>query len=161
MPLTILERIADVVQSRLQNLVGNPFYGSLVLEVIRPLRLDQYSPKDGQLVLTFGPSNRNEDLDVAGNPIGIAYEQQFNIHCHILNDETSDVGIDEIADTYRSVIIKAIALTSDWYSMNGLAMFSMFANHEPIPADGGMDGFNLPLLVTYRVSERDPYISRL
>jgi hypothetical protein len=161
MSLTILEQIADVIHSRLLVMIANPAYLSIVTAVVRPARLEELTPQDGEIRFTYGATTRMPELDCCGNPIGIAHQQQFNLHCHILNDENDLTPIEELSDRFKSQVIRAITFPSAWWHMDGLALYSEFGDAEPIAADGGIDGFNLPLLVVYRVSELSPYVSRL
>jgi hypothetical protein len=47
--------------------------------------------------------------------------------------------------------------STQWHTMGNLAVNAEWQTHENIDSDGSYDGVNIPLLVTYRVSENNPF----
>jgi hypothetical protein len=161
MAFPVVERIADVIITRLEVLRDNANAEVDVTEVVRPKRLDAYTPKDGQIVVTQGANDREPELDHAGNPPAVARRQVFNIRCHVMNSEKSTDAVDEIVNTFAAEVIKAITTPqSEWHNFGSLAIDAEFDSFENIDSDGSFDGINLPLAVIYRTSENDPYTVR-
>lgn len=158
MPLTILENIAVELERRLNLMVGNTDYGTNVFEVIRPTRLDGFTPRNRQIVMTQGEEEISEELSCPGNPAAIARIQRFNIRCHIMTDELARDAIDTNINSFAADVV--LAVTDDyatWHTFDNNAIDAAWGNRELVAADGGIDGMNLPLFVTYRTDENDPY----
>lgn len=159
MPLTILDQINSVLFDRLTAMVDDPDYEIGIVEVIQPTRVGEFTPRDRQILLVQGDDERVTELDIAGNPPGIARRQTFNIRCHLLPDENSG---EDVVNQAAADIIKALTTpNSTWHTMNGLAMNSEVGKFEYVNFDGGPDGVNVPVAVTYRVSEYSPFVSRI
>lgn len=158
MPLTILENIAVELERRLRLMVGNTDFNTNVYEVVRPTRLECYTPIHKQIVLTQGEEEIDEELSCPGNPPAIARRQKFNIRCHLMTDERATDAIDSDINAFASDVI--LAVTDDyntWHTFDGNAIDAAWGTREMVNADGGIDGVNMPLYVTYRTNENDPY----
>jgi hypothetical protein len=161
MPVTVIESIALELTSRLEAMIGDDTYETEVREVIRPRRLNDYTPADGQIVVVQGDSEVVEDLSHGGNPPAIARRQTFNIRCHIINDERSRTTIDEITNTFAADVIKAVCLpAATWHQFDGNAIDATWQPYELVSGDGGLDGVNVPIAILYRTDEDNPYIAR-
>ena len=159
MPLgPVNERIAQVLLARLELLIGGTKPETPVVEVVRPTRLGDFTPKNMQIVLTVGGIEENEELSHAGNPAAIAYDIKVSIHFHLLPSELDPTPIDEIINTAAADVAESITDSGvDWFNFGGLSINANINAYERIDATGGVDGFTLPLVVTYRVSENDHY----
>ena len=158
MSVTVIESIALELTSRLEAMIGDSTYDTSVREVIRPRRLNDYTPADGQIVVTQGSSEVVDELSYPGNPPAIARRQTFNIRCHVINDERSRTTIDEITNTFAADVIKAVCVpVSTWYQFGGYAINADFESFELISGDGGLDGVNVPVSILYRTDENNPY----
>jgi hypothetical protein len=160
MPVTVIESIAIELTSRLEAMIGNSAYETDVLEVIRPRRLNDFTPADGQIVVTQGSSEVSEESSHGGNPPAIARNQTFNIRCHVINDERDDTTIDEITNTFAADVIKAVTTGTNWHNFDGNAINATIESFELISGDGGLDGINVPITILYRTDEDNPYIAR-
>jgi hypothetical protein len=157
MPVTVIESIAIELTSRLEAMIGNSAYETDVLEVIRPRRLNDFTPADGQIVVTQGSSEVSEESSHGGNPPAIARNQTFNIRCHVINDERDDTTIDEITNTFAADVIKAVTTGTNWHNFDGNAINATIESFELISGDGGLDGINVPITILYRTDEDNPY----
>lgn len=158
MSLTVLESITLVVLSRLELLIDQSTYNTSIVEVIRPVRLDSYTPKHLQIVLTKGTDEIVEELSCPGNPPSVAHRVTFNIRCHVMTDENDIEPIDKIVDMFAADVQRVIVGSdSTWHRFDNLAINAEFGSYEPILADGGIDGVSVPLVITYRYSEGNPY----
>lgn len=158
MPVTVCESIALELYDRLLVLVGNTTYPIDIVEVVRPTRLGNYTPRDMQIVLTQGESEVVEELSCPGNPPAIARRQRWNCHCHLMNDETSEESIDARINEFYGCVVQAICdPANEWHTFGGYAIDAMIGDPEMINADGGIDGVTVPVYATYRTDENDPY----
>lgn len=156
--VSVLETIANVLYERLLTLVNNSEYTNNVIEVIRPTRQGNYTPQDMQIVLTQGSSEEIEDLHCPGNPPAIARQQIFNIRCHVVNDENSSEAIDSRLNSIASDVIQSVCYpASTWHNFDGNAIDAAWQQREQVSADGGIDGINVPIAITYRTDETNPY----
>ena len=152
------ERIAQVLFDRLHLLVTGIKPATPIREVIRPKRLNDFTPQHLQIVMTTDEVTANDDLSHAGNPPAIAYDMTVNVHCHLLPSELDVTPIDEYINTAAADVAESITDAGiDWFNFGGLAIDAQIDPYERIDAGGGIDGFTLPVQVTYRVSENSHY----
>jgi hypothetical protein len=154
----VVERIATVLFERLQvRSTTSPIYFT---EVIRPLRMGGFTPKHLQVVLTQDDPTEVPELFLPGNPPAIAFAQRFNIRCFVMPSEKDTVTVDDYINKVTADVVKAVCVDSDWYSFGSRALDATWESRENIDGDGGPDGINIPLTITYRTSELDPYALR-
>jgi hypothetical protein len=126
--------------------------------VVRPTKIATYSPQNGLIVLTRGEVARVAELDCPGNPPAIAYQQTFLIRVHIAPSERDTTPVEAYEDIVESEIHKAIVTdAATWHTFGDLALNADFGAQQTVVSDGGYDGIAVPLMVTYRISEGDPY----
>ena len=161
MAFPVVEQIADVIVTRLVALQNDINAEVAVSEVVRPTRFANYTPKDNQIVITQGDNERVPELDHPGNPPATARRQRFNIRLHVMPSEKDTTAVDEHVNLFAAEVMQAITTPqATWHNFGALAIDAEFDSHEPIDSDGSFDGVNIPLLVTYRTSENDPYTVR-
>lgn len=157
MPVTVVEAIAIELTSRLEAMIDNDTYATHVCEVIRPRRLNDFTPIDGQIVVTQGSSEIVDESGYPGNPPAIARRQTFNIRCHVMSDEHDQTTIDEIVNTFAADVVVAVCQGTQWYSFGSNAVDATWEPTELISGDGGLDGINVPISILYRHDENNPY----
>lgn len=101
------------------------------------------------------------ELDCFGNPPAVAVRQTWNIRCHIVPSEKDPTPVDEYCDSLKSAV-QAVVIDSGvrWYTFGELAVDAEWMPIENIDSDGGIDGFNQPIAVTYKTDEGNIYVSR-
>jgi hypothetical protein len=156
MPIAVVEQIARTLLTRLETLKASG-YDNRVLEVIRPVRLNEWTPRHLQIVLTQGSAEEVPELSYPGNPPAIAIRQTFNIRGFLMPSERSNVPIETQINSFASDVRKAITTPANWYQFGSNAIDATFETKEDVSADGGLEGFNLPLSILYRTDENDPY----
>jgi hypothetical protein len=156
----IVAKIADELFARLETLVDSPDEPIAIVEVVRPLRLGDYTPLDRQIVLTRGDRERVEDLDCPGNPPANAWAQVFNIRITIAPSEKDTTPIELYEDALQASVVKAVASPDMWWTFGGNAVDAAWQTPERVELDGGFGGINVPITITFRVSENDPYAVR-
>lgn len=163
MPVTypIVEKIARELYRRLRLMMNSTTYQTRVREVIRPRRLNQYSPGHLQIVMVEGSTEEVEELSFPGNPPGIAYKTVFNLHLHLMPDENGSTPIDTDSSQFAADVVKAVTYPfATWHTFDSNAIDAAFRAKEQVTSDG-IDGVTLPLEVLYRVYENDPYTARI
>jgi hypothetical protein len=153
--------IANEVFDRLAALVSSDNGPYEFVNVVRPTKLATYTPENGWIVLTRGDAVRVPDLDCPGNPPAMAWQQTFLIRVHIAPSEQDDTPVDVYEDIAEAEIQKAIRVDATWHTFGGNAINADFDVRQVASSDGGYDGIAIPLLVTYRIEEGDPYTTRL
>lgn len=161
MPVTsvrpVVEQIAQTLVDRLSLLTAGYSIFTPVPEVIRPTRNGNWTPKHLQIVVTNGDSEVDEELSLPGNPPATCRKQTFNIHCHLLPSEKDTTPIDELVETMVADVITVVANDSWWWAFDGLAINAEFQTTTPLESDGSFGGVTIPLVVTYRTDEGNPY----
>ena len=136
-------------------------YPTDVIDVVRPTRFANFTPRDRQIVLTEGIFSVVPELSCPGNPPAVAIDQQFNIRLHMMPSERDTDAIGTIMNQFAADVRKCICSpASSWHNIGGYALMARFEQGRPFMSDGGLDGCNMPLIVTYRVSENDPTVQR-
>lgn len=158
MPLAVAEEIALVLKSRLEAMIGDSStYPTDVLEVIRPTRMGDFTPADRQVVLVQGQPEIVPELSYPGNPPATAYRQTYQIRCHIMGSERNPEVIDTVINQFHADVVKAVYAGGNvWHTMDDNAIDAEFRSPEYVTADGGLDGVNVPIAITFRADEGDP-----
>lgn len=152
MPLsvTVDEAIAQEVESRLSDLDN--------VEVVRIRRdPETWTPEDRQVVIVKKSPERQELLDYPGNPPAIAYLVRINLRLHVFQSERDSEVKDDQISVFVGEIMAGVTNADLWYQWDGLAINTTFGSIEYIGNDGGFDCAVVPLNVTYRFSEDDPF----
>jgi hypothetical protein len=156
----IPELIAIEIESRLNTILLENNYSFDVSEVVRPNRKgENWQYRHMGIGILQGESTRVPELDCPGNPPAIAYAVQFQLQ-GICKDS---MNLDEPHATSENEMAAAIqkAIASDvntWHTMDGNAFDSDFGSATPFSSPEGENlGVSIPLSVTYRVSENNPF----
>lgn len=159
MSLAIVDQIHEAIVDRLALMVDNDDYEIGIIEVVSPTRIGEFTPRDRQILVVQGDDERTPEMDIPGNPPGIARTQTWNIRCHLMPDENSG---EDAVNQAAADILKAITTPNNtWHNWGGLAINTEMAKIEYVSFDGGPDGVNVPIRVLYRVSEYSPFVSRI
>lgn len=159
--IPVVTLISDEIAYRLQSIVGG-FAGAYTFSgVVRPTKIATYTPQHGLIVLTRGEVVRATDLDCPGNPPANAYRQTFLIRVHIAPSEDDPQPVEVHEDQIEAEILRAIRNGDDWHTFGDLSINADFGAQMTVTSDGGYDGIAIPLTVTYRIAEGDPYTVRI
>ena len=160
MAVPVAQRISDRVFNRLQRLTVSGFNVD-VSEVLRlPRNSDDFTIKHNQIVLTE-ELDISEELSHPGNPPATAWVLTFHVRCFVMPSEKDPTGLDELLH-YFAADVRKVLTTDDqpWHTWGGLAINSTFQTPERISPSGGAGGVVVPMLVTFRTDEDDPYTVR-
>lgn len=158
----VIERIIQTLFERLNVMTTGIYPNSPVVEVLRPVRTESFSPKHFQLILIQGEQERIDELSKNGNPPSVAFMQTMHVAAHVMPSETDSTPFDEYCNTFYADIVECITNSGDssWWRFGDLAINSEIGPMQPMESDGGVDGFIMPIEITYRVSESSPYEPR-
>jgi hypothetical protein len=139
-------------------MVDSDDYNTAVSSVIRPARNGgEFNIQNLQIVVRQGADEIIDELSYPGNPPAIAHKQTFNLRCHVLLSERNTDSVESTINTFQADVIKCLTTGNEWYRFGTSAVDATIGAVEPINEDGGIDGFNLPVYITYRVDENNPY----
>ena len=153
----VVTLISDEIFARLETLITEPNDAFVFTQVIRPTKLAQYTPEHALIVLTRGDSARVPELDCPGNPPSICWQQTFLIRVHIAPSEKDTTPIELYEDVAEAAIHKAIRSSDTWHQFGGYSINADFQAMIETTADGGYQGITIPIAVTYRTTEGNPY----
>ena len=156
----VVERIRQLIVTRVTTMTVEGNETSTATDIVEPTRIGGYSPSDYQIVVTQDEATRNEPLSTPGNPPAVAMDQTYTLRCKLVTSETDETAIDLLLNVFAMDTQKRVTSYSNWYSMNGLALDARFDTPVRAESSGGAVVVNLPLIVTYRVSETNPYTVR-
>jgi hypothetical protein len=157
----VVSRISDEIFARLQALVSGSAGAYSFANVVRPTKLATYTPQHGLIVLTRGEVSRVTELDCPGNPPAVAFQQTFSIRVHIAPSEKDTTPVEVYEDVMEAEIHKAIVNDSaTWHTFGDLAINADIGAQQTVVSDGSYDGIAVPLAVTFRITEGDPYTVR-
>ena len=157
----VVSRISDEIFARLQALVSGSAGAYSFADVVRPTKLATYTPQHGLIVLTRGEVSRVTELDCPGNPPAVAFRQTFSIRVHIAPSEKDTTPVEVYEDVMEAEIHKAIVNdAATWHTFGNLAINADLGSQQTVVSDGSYDGIAVPLVVTFRITEGDPYTVR-
>jgi hypothetical protein len=157
----VVSRISDEIFARLQALVSGSAGAYSFVDVVRPTKLATYTPQHGLIVLTRGEVSRVTELDCPGNPPAVAFQQTFSIRVHIAPSEKDTTPVEVYEDVMEAEIHRAIVNdAATWHTFGDLAINADLGAQQTVVSDGSYDGIAVPLAVTFRVTEGDPYTVR-
>lgn len=160
MPTAISEQIVDKVRTRLGNIKVSGGYEVTVSEVVRPTRFGGFRPQHLQLVVTQGSLAKNQELSVPGNPPATAYDMEVNVAGLLMPSESATDKIDALRNQFAADVIKAICTPqASWHNWDTLAIDTQIGDVDDVTTEES-SGFRVPVTVTFRTTENNPYQSR-
>ena len=168
MALPILEQIAAEVVARLQAITTGGGYEFTAESVTRPRRIDRdFTPRNLSIVVDQAENSENDEVSYPGNPPAQGYDATFNIYGFVRESDDATTSPAVTENQMEAAIKKAIAEDSHWHNWDGNAIDSEWGSAQPFQEGQTLpftntdhNGVLVPLIVTYRVSELDPYVAR-
>jgi hypothetical protein len=158
--LPVVERIAEKIVARLEQITKANDYNFDVAGVVRPTRLGGFTPEHLLIVVEQGDPEPPKDPQTEGNPLLQEHYQPWLIKLFVRPSDQDDSPVDTTVNIFLADAIVALTDSeeNDWHSWDGLAINSWFAEPEQfVSNDGSHEGTTLPLLVHYRHPENDPF----
>jgi hypothetical protein len=162
----IPELIAEEIVDRLERITVDNGFAFDVAFVTRGNRLGtNFLRKPYGILVILGDNVRNEEMDHEGNPPAIAYDLTVMVKCLANIADTDDGSHNTRSNQMIAAAMKAITnptvSPSTWYTLGGNAIEANFGDIEYFSAsEGDHAGATLPIEVTYRISETDPFTVR-
>lgn len=162
MPTAVPEQIATKLVTRLETITTGNGFNFDVANVVRPNRRQVgIRPEHLQIQVVQGANTYNRSQSHEGNPPAIAYDLVFNMHCGVRDDDDSTTPSSTTENDFETAVKEAICDSADWHNWDGVAVISDFGQSRPyVSPEGEHAGVTVPLIVTYRISETDPYTAR-
>jgi hypothetical protein len=155
---TVLDEIAEELIARLTTLTTAGTEQTTVSEVVRPTRLGTYTPKDLQIVVLQANPELVPELMCPGNPPAEAWRQVFNLYLHSKPSETDTESADAKINRFIADVRKVVCTpAATWHNFGGYAIDAVWQTMENIDSGEQIDGVNMPLAITYRTDEGNPY----
>lgn len=155
---TVLDKIADELVARLTTLTTAGTEQTTVSEVVRPTRLGTYTPKDLQIVVLQANPELVPELMCPGNPPAEAWRQVFNLYLHSKPSETDTESADAKINRFIADVRKVVCTpAATWHNFGGWSIDAVWQTMENIDSGEQIDGVNMPLAITYRTDEGNPY----
>ena len=127
----------------------------------RSTRIGTWQPKDLVVHVHQGSVTPNTELSCPGNPPAQAYDLEAIVAGIVKPSDASTVAIDTFRNRMGADIIKAATDAALWHQWGGLAINTTHGPvEEYVEETGGLGGVMVRFVITYRVSENDPYTVR-
>ena len=150
MPVSVIERIAQAILIKLQELVTS----GDVVSVERPTRLGvPSSPKNLALFLY-----QDDPVQDDTAPLGfIQWEMPFIVDCYVVPSDTSTTPVDTAINQIRSLVEKKLREDPIW-SLPGAAIDTRIVDPQMFSEiNGSFSGVGVIAIVQYRTREDDPF----
>lgn len=159
----ISELVALEIVDRLEQITIANGYAFDVASVDRvPRNARDWTPRHLSIVVEQDDEERNEELSHAGNPPAIAYDATYNIHVFVRESDKATAPANQMENAMVAAVKQAVTDDGvDWHTFDDNAIDGQFGSIRPyLSSEGDHAGATVPLVVTYRVSETNPYESR-
>lgn len=122
-----------------------------------------WTPKHLSIAVEQGSETPVDELSHEGNPPAIAYQVTFDIHAFVRESDKETTPRATAENMMVAAIKQAIVSDGvDWYSFNANAIDGSWGQTSPFQSpEGDHAGVTIPLTVTYRISETNPYQVRV
>jgi hypothetical protein len=120
-------------------------------------QLDEWTPEDRQVVMVAMMPERAEDIDHPGNPPANGYQMEVRFRLHVMQSEHDETPTEDLLSRLAADVMVACTDAPNWHQWDEIAINSEFGSLESVPNDGGIDAAMLPLVVSYRITEGNPY----
>jgi hypothetical protein len=155
--LTVTEQIWEELYSRLTVLTSGSEQ-TTVSEIVRPTRLGTFTPKDLQIVVVQANPELVPELMCPGNPPAEAWRQVFNLYLHIMPSESDEEVIDSIRSRFIADVRRVVCTPSGtWHTFGGWSINAEWLSMENIESGESCGGVVMPIAITYRTDEGNPY----
>jgi hypothetical protein len=152
MPLTLPvdEAILQEIAERLETIDG--------VSVVQYRREPgNWTPENRQICVVRKSPERAPELDYPGNPPALAYKMTVNLRLHIMQSETDTDNNSALLSTFAADVHECVCGVANWYQWNAKAVNTELGTTDFPSPTGSFDVAVVPLVITYRHSEGDPY----
>lgn len=161
MATAIPELIAQVLQTRLQQITIANGFETTVSIVERPAPTSDMKPEDNQIVISNNDLSRFKEMDCGGNPPAYAYKQGYQINAVLRPSEKSTTPAASLQNKITADIVKAITAGVAWWQMDGNSILTEWEDIAPYDdSQGSAAGVRFELTCTFRCDANNPYNPR-
>lgn len=154
----IAEKIVACVRARLSLITAIAGYQVTTPGVIRPLRFVQDRVQNLQIIVTIAGMPKNDSLSCMGNPPAVARDMTVICSCYGMVSETDPNPADYWRNRIFGAMVRAITANPAWWNWDGLAINSVVGDPEyRTDGDGQSVGVQLPVMITFRTDENNPF----
>ncbi len=151
---SVFSNILNELLQRIQN-------GGYIAEVVSPNLLDDYSPKDQQVIVSATSFTENPELGCQGNPPAVAFDASVEVICIIRQRKDDSNNVEERLSDFSAGVTQAALSGDNWWTMGGNAIDTKVMGLEKeVESDGSTASHTISLNITYRHSENNPFIRR-
>ncbi len=151
---SVFSNVLNELLQRIQN-------GGYIAEVVSPSLLDDYSPKDQQVIVSATNFTENPELGCQGNPPAVAFDASVNLTCILRQGKNDASNIEERLSDFSSSVVQAVCGVDHWWTMGGNAIDTkVLAIDKEVESDGSTASHTISLNIIYRHSENNPFIRR-
>jgi len=155
---TILNQIVDNLKTALAAISTGSGYETTVESVYEPLTVEGYSKPpmlSYQIQLTLTDPERNEEMDLVGNPPRIGWNQPMEMFLIYRPSDAATTPIRTVLNKFWADVIKATYLDPQ---RGGLALNTeITAPTWFLNEDDGIVGISCEVVIQYRHKENNPY----
>jgi hypothetical protein len=154
----VAEQIVAKVRTRLQAITMGNGYEFTTPGVIRPLRFSDDRIENLQIIVTVIGMPKNDALSYMGNPPVTARDLTVNCSCYGMPNESDFNSADYWRNQIFGAMSKALTTGAAWWNWDGLAINSSVGDPTPISEGStGNVGVQLPVVITFRTDENNPF----
>lgn len=147
----VAERIMAAVRTRM----------AAYTSAYRSTRVASWQPKDLTLHVYQASIEANEELSCPGNPPAQAYDLEAVVAGITKTSDTDTTPVDTYKNRLWAEIVKAATDADLWHTWGGLAVNTVIGAVEDYTDEsGGVAGVSVRMIITFRVSENDPFEAR-
>jgi hypothetical protein len=152
----------SVFSDILEEIVQRIRDGGYIAEAVSPDLLDQYSPKDNQVIVTATGFTDNPLLSCQGNPPAQAFDASVSLICILRQSKVKDTKfMEERLSDFSGSVISALTAGASWWQLGGNAIDTRIQGiDKSVEGDGSYANHTISVLVTYRTDENDPFTRR-
>lgn len=154
----IAEQIVAKVRTRLAAITTGAGYQFTTPGAIRPLRFVADRVQNLQIIVTIAGMAKNDALSCMGNPPAVARDMTVLCACYGMVSETDTNPADYWRNRMFGAMSKAITTGTAWWNWDGLAINSVVGDPEyRTDGEGQSVGVQLPVMITFRTDENNPF----
>ena len=146
--MSVDEIIEDAIYHRL-------VFGMIADKVIRENHnVGQWTPRNRQVIVSQDFPKRYPEIDCPGNPPALGFQTTITLSCHVCQSELDPTPTNRLLSEFATEVITWVTSSDDWPRW-GIAIDSNVGDFERSSVDDVTDAVQIPITVSYRVSENN------
>ena len=87
----------------------------------------------------------------------VVRQMEVRFRLHVMQSQHDETPTEDLLSRLAADVMVACTDAPNWHQWDEIAINSEFGSLETVPNDGGIDAAMLPLVVSYRITEGNPY----